>query len=465
MEFMKINKQYFKYLWEMHKAKAILMSVLFATFMGVIVIAVGIETSQYKFLVVDNTALLFFRYLSIICALAASFIIPLCLYNYLYDRKASDVFLSLPISREDMFKTSFIYGYGIFLIPYTIVYLVVCILLLLMSMLEVQVAIYTYLCCIILALVIEAINTFVCIKCNNIIDAIIACFAYILLPLAIILCEVFFLDISISQMGLGFGYSVNELESFNILMLFESILMVVSKMFEYSEQGIGTVLLIKNYGYILVYWLIIAASAIYFAYQSFIKKKGEESGAKTTSKLIYPLIIFISAICLCLLIDASNGLIYFVFMLCFTLIALAIMLFIANRKIQVSKKALISIGIIFLATQSFSFIFRNSNLNIIQEIPAYHDNNGSLMTYTENGDISIEASNEFEMNLLISMHEALLTYVENSDENDISSSVYINYNSAYRSYTLSEEQQKKYIEEVIKPNITKFVHYYWQDWE
>lgn len=465
MEFMKINKQYFKYLWEMHKAKAILMSVLFATFMGVIVIAVGIETSQYKYLVMDNSALLFFRYLSIMCALVASFIIPLCLYNYLYDRKASDVFLSLPISREDMFKTSFIYGYGIFLIPYTIVYLVVSILLLLMNMLGIQVAIYTYLCCIILAFVIEAINTFVCIKCNNMIDAIIACIAYILLPLAIILCEVFFLDISISQMGIGFGYSVNELESFNILMLFESIFMVMSKMLGYSDQGIGTILLIENYGYVLVYWLMIATSAIYFAYQSFIKKKGEESGAKTTSKLIYPLIIFISAICLCLLIDVSNGLIYFVFMLCFTLIALAIMLFIANRKIQVSKKALLAIGLIFVATQSFSFIFRNSNLNIIQEIPAYHENKADFMIYIGSGEISIEARNEFEMNLLTSMHEALLTYVENSDENDSGGNVYISYDNAYRSYTISETQYEKYIEEVIKPNITKFAHYYWQDWE
>ncbi len=455
---MKINKQYLKHLWDMHKAKAILMSVLFATFMGVIVIAVGIETAQYKY---DTTTVYIFKFFSIMCALAASFIIPLCLYNYLYDRKASDVFLSLPISRQDMFKTSFIYGYGILVIPYTIVYFSVSVILLLMNTLILQDVIYTYLCCIIVAFIIEAINTFVCIKCNNIIDAIIACFAYMLLPLAIILCEVFFVDLSISSMGLGYGYSISELESFNILMLFESILMVVVKMFGNSSEGIGTAVLISNYGYILVYWLIIAGGAIYLAYQSFITKKGEESGAKTTSKFIYPLIIYISAICLCLLIDVYNGLIYFVFMLSFTLIVLAIMLFIANRKIQISKKALISIGIIFIASQGFSFIFRNSDINIVKEIPTYHSNTATMELYLESGEIIIQANNEYEMNILTSMHEDLLSYAQKSKNSEFYSTVvYINYDNAYRSYDLNEVELGKFIEKVIEPNIGKFSNYY-----
>lgn len=356
MEFMLTNemKHYARYLLKSNKR---LCAILWITLFVVIPFL----------MIVMETGIDIIIFFTEFCGYSLACLTPIFLFRFMYRKRCSDLYFSLPIKRRQFFFVTYITGFITILIP-VLINLIISTGFSLMFRNEFTnryyVSNFIFVCA--AMFILYAIITWIVQYCNNLLDGICVSVGYIIIPLLFIGAMAVFFNNQYSGFMIGGGSYWSEIPGYNLIPNMVSILWLIvsSSIFGYPE--------VFNMNWVMMtYWMIVAIICIWFACKSFEQRRQEDSEQRTSAWWTYPLIIGVLTFCLILMIVNAN-------MSSLTILVTSISVFVlyicmisfSRRKIQLTLRSFLLFGILFISTFSFSFIFKETRgFNLVKELP------------------------------------------------------------------------------------------------
>lgn len=298
--------------------------------------------------------------------------LPIYLFQYLWKKRSCDLFLPLPMPKRQLFLIH--YGLGLCLLGFPVLmFLIAC------GLREESRAFFPYLALFAFGLYIITLCTyslyvFAVVKCNSLWDALIAVLSYALLQVLLAPMIEWMLSNVVEEVLVG-GSSVTEFFPMrHIETLLSPILACahwldnLSAAFYAQKESIHTLPLWENLFALdvkpLLFLALIAFGAVACvgAMVSYEHRKGEDSEQKTTSKWIYPLLIY--AITGCMLIATAMS----ASTLWITLIVFFVLNFAAERKITLRFSKIAGfVGMMFCAIALFWVLVMTQGFHLIHE--------------------------------------------------------------------------------------------------
>ena len=435
-----MNFKYLKYLFKQNKKLLVLLNIILA-----VIICVIQTTLVNGFGVLGDARVSYTMISSATLGMMISIIVPLFMMKMLYTKKSCDFYYALPMKKKDLFITHVIFGlfvtmlplilyYGIgmwisysgissFEIEFTKIHVVKALFVILVHMFAMQ-----------------SLINFVSVRCNNVIDALMIIFAYLVIPFVLFITLNTYLSDLVNQFTVGMG------TYFDFDFIIENIIYFISVpcaiVFELSHVMSMEPMTMK-----MIYWIVLAIVMLAFSFRYFIKREAEESEGITKFYLGYPLIIVASVLCV-LLFGLALGF-HKVIVGIMSILAYVILIFIWKRKIYVNIK-IVGIYVLLVAicaTLQYSFI-QTKGFYSIHEVPkqAYTDGEIHIERLYDNFDAVVLKTHDLEAVLKIKeLHQMV---VENANEDtDIMVSFIYGKDEAYRHYYISH----KTLNEMVMP--------------
>ncbi len=319
-----------------------------------------------------------------ICILA--YVLPMYQFRFLMKRSSSDLYLSLPIERKRLFYVHYLIGLlymasvaVLEYIPVAFYYYgnrigitidstwhaplygtsetLITTLLLLVIFLVLGICLYTFFTCFI-------------VRCHTMLDGILICAIYTLLPLIIFYSMGFFL----SNISNELLYSV-ESYHFSYMSPLANILVALTSLpwqmnawvRLFFEPTITTDYTCMLLGMELLVWLILGVICYRNASNYFVHLKSEDSEQPTKSPLTYPILIPLVTFQLLLIIGKGK---LISFMICILFVCYLIAHFFAQRKITIHVRMIAIYGALVLTSSALHhWLVRTNLFAMIYEIP------------------------------------------------------------------------------------------------
>lgn len=334
-----------------------------------------------------------------------TFVLPIALFGFVHNRRSTDVYFALPISRKQLGITSlvfmFLICFGYFFISSVIAYL--------LSRMQMPFGIFCGL------LGISALSLF-CLLCinslffliaNNFFDGIIMVGAYTAFPYMLYsVISGFYMDLVAGANYISF----HETFASYLSPLYLSVANFYN-LIEIEATKVGVIRYIPSINAIYILCIVVyTLLALYGLYCSFVKRKSERAEQVSNSFFAYPFVIHsyalgILAIFAFGLVSSRNGYRGFILYYLLLLFIYVVALFVYKRKIQLTMKSLIffsvgslvTIGIALVGWKSRGFGLADQYRNDLDKYVTY-----SYYAQVSNDDLSKPATFENEDDLYVS---------------------------------------------------------------
>ena len=314
-----------------------------------------------------------------ICMLA--FLLPLYQFRFLMKRSSSDLYFSLPIERNRLFYVHYWIGLGYMgcvslliclpaLLNATWRYPIFMMMLLILILFVLGICLYTFF-------------TFLVVRCHTMLDALIVCIVYTLLPVLVYYAMMNLIRIAgndalyavYHESAIFSVYRGSDLPMESFVRMFEGLISVPWQMNEwvklFSERitGFNGTMLCLAIEFLL--WIIIAFVCYRSGALCFVRIKSEESEQTTRSALTYPLLI--PLVTFLLLLMMSEGSICS-WMVWFLFAGYLIAHFFAKRKIKVDWKTIaIYVALVLMSSAVYHTMVETKLFHQLYEIPQTND--------------------------------------------------------------------------------------------
>lgn len=354
------TKQYAKYLLKSNKRLCFILGIsLFVIIPFLIMLTNNSSTFGIKVWII---ATVFFG-----CALSC--LTPIFLFRYIYLKRSSDLYFSLPIKRNKLFTITFLTGFITIVIPVIINSIIIFILShsFIQTTPQIDFASYILTTCIMM-LALYGIVTWVTLQCNNLLDGVLASGSYLFVPIIFISALTVFMNNQFGNFMVASGTYIEEIPFHNIIPSIISIPYSVIngtlRIFQYN---------ITPYTwFVQIYWLLIGILFSFLAKRSFVRRKQEDSEQRTSVWWIYPLIIGTLTFSLILIVvNVGMSIISIVISSISVFILYLCMVFFSRRKIQLTLRVVLLFVVLFASSYSFSLVFQKTQgFQIVKEIPS-----------------------------------------------------------------------------------------------
>ncbi len=309
-----------------------------------------------------------------ICILA--YLLPLFQFRFLMQRSGSDLYLSLPIERKRLFYIH--YGIGL-------VFLIACALIELLVMLCFvgstgnglnDLSLNTRFVCgiyIVLGVCLYTFFVALIMHCHRILDGVLICIIYTILPLLIYYSLGTFLhqaQCDAMHADTFYRYFTNEsvIQYRDIVFMFAALLSIPWQMncwldVAYCEPGASSSFLVAA----LIAWMIVAILCYLHARDKMIRMRSETSGQPTQSLLTYPLLIPILALIFVMAFGGGEIISFSIFMI----LAVYLLAYcFAQRKLTFDyRNLLVYVAIVLCSSALYHLIGINHWFQTVKEIP------------------------------------------------------------------------------------------------
>lgn len=307
-----------------------------------------------------------------------AFLMPLLNYRFMYGKRSSDLYFSLPIKKGKLFDIQYVLGLVVIFVP-LLINLILSMSLIyqkepnvfFLPMLESIIGIVFFL------IAQYTLFVFFAHKCNNMLDAVFINTSYLVLPAILIgSCAAFFSNqvgnIMVSNAGWSEDFfTILNPDFISFISLPYTAIVYAFKVFTeaYNKLQTNASIIDLFSWWMLVYWIIVMGATYFFGRKSFIQRREEYAENRSTSLLTYPCVsTAITFLLLLLVINVMDSLLILPLIIIF-LIYMAMMFF-ANRRIKIKIKYFIIFGVMFVSVYGCSIIFNTTQgFGIIQEVP------------------------------------------------------------------------------------------------
>lgn len=409
-----MNKQYFNYLLKSNK-------VLFA-FIALVELSItaisGINSN-----IGANTAAESMWGISIVLAFA----LPVLLFNHAQNKKAVDLYFSLPVKRKDIAITTIITILLAILVPASLISIV----LLIIKGIVIDYWLLYFLCFFTVISALVLFNTGIFLIGNNTFDGVVMLGAYHLIP-----AFASFLENAINT-AIYYGFFRGITYSSHLSLIFvsteyiDNLLSIIFRNHSYLENSSIIPTIIVS----IVYMVIGLISII----KNYIHRKSERAGTISDSLFAYPFTIYFVATVILLSITLSvysyninpmlELLIDNLFPYIFVIIAFTIARFIYKRKFEINIKSLaylalvIAVGLVSVKaiqkTEGFGLSYKyNRNPEMIEVNLSYNNMKYEDAIYSDRfDDVSIYFAHEFTIK--DECYDEVISYINNLRDNCI----------------------------------------------
>ena len=372
---------YFKYLVKRYwKLELVISAILFMVLSVSHVISIG--TNQYVYgslssqaIAVADSVMQSLYIMTIFFSCGFSCFTPIYLNYYLYRKQSSDLYLSLPMKREKMFDVHFLYGCVSVLLPTMICFMIPVIALWFKGMKFTALPFQMLGFIILINIILQCINTLLSIKANKQLDAIVAVFGFLIVPLVIILSVNLSSNILLNNVLIGYTAWMDELTYLNVLSRLISLPYVAFGSFEYTGGSVYQIMLSEHSILYLLWWCLIGIIALLYARVCYQKKPWEHSEQYTSSKLIYPLMIHSGLAAILVLVTLIDELSAFkVILIGITFLGYLVVMFFAKRNIKFKWQYAMAFALVYGCTSVFTWSFESTKgYGLIKETPDQAD--------------------------------------------------------------------------------------------
>lgn len=377
--------------------------------------------------------------LNILIAIAASIFIPLLMFHYTTSKKSLDVYDSLPLRKESMFRIHYLAGITMMLLPLLVSILVGYVyihispeaqaLLLtssyytqatlsldLLHFLEVAVGL----------IVSYSITTFVKQNCGTTVDAIIYTAVVHLIPL--LTYSAFYLYLDATLLGFNERFSDNiilNLTPFPIMFNF------------FNDYNAGIVNVPR-----FVYFIVVALVLFFASSYLYVTHRSERSESPFMNTLFYPIVsATITVIAMIILhsamqysFDTLSQIVYPILLACIFYLVLDV---IANRGFSKIFQAVVRFGglVVITAalilpikvTRGFGFVTRTPDLDTIEYVEVFFPYNISELIQV-NG-LNVRETEEIQQ--ILDFHDLIITEYDQYDYSDNTMAASTDYTNTY----------------------------------
>lgn len=351
------NQQYFKYLCKSNRRLLLLLWAILFICICFFTTILTINTFTNF-----NEVQLFVSAVSGLCGIGISMLVPIYLFRFLYRKRSCDLYYGLPIRKKELFATTFLFGYLAILIPIVVYFLFTSIIAglfmnVMFAMLLTSLKIVTLLA--IFMLCIQAIISFLCVRCNTMMDTLFISGTYVILPLIFYFSTDIFLSQQVDVITLGYGNYIEYIFNMDTILTYLSL----------PYAALRNIVFITPNWLSIFYWILLSMIALYFAYRYFINRKAEDSEKRTTFWLGYPSIIVIVTLCLILAVQTTSGVSLLVFLTIIFFIYLFLVFF-SKRKISLNIKTIAVFVGLLIGSAAFGQAFQYTHcLGMVEELP------------------------------------------------------------------------------------------------
>lgn len=306
--------------------------------------------------------------LFMLCVCILAFLLPFYQFRFIMKRSSSDLYLSLPIKRERLFYLQYLIG--AFLL-FGISFIVGIFNLFSYS----DIRNYGYLrsigfmiILVFLALLLYTFFTFLVTKCRTMLDAILTCILYTILPILFHWALQYFLSEAASDVLLAVFSSGPEFE-FNAISQYCTALLSLPWLMSRWTYLFSGELDLPLFCLLLytILWICFATACFVWAKKSFVLLKSEDSEQPTHSLLTYPILIPIAAFLFLMCFGKGS---FFSFSIVSIFVFYLVAFFLAQRKIKLTWGMLASFLCCVLLSSSCYRLMVSTNLfQYVQEIP------------------------------------------------------------------------------------------------
>lgn len=391
--------------------------------------------------------------ITMLLGLFLSFLAPVYLFSFLNKKKSNILYYSLPIKKESLFTTTFLFSLFATIIPIVVNY-VIALLISLYIYIDQGYYILSILFLIIYMICMQAITTAIVLLCQNTLDSFIASAMYQIIPFIFYFCFNSYLSSITSTIMLGEGNYTNY---FDIVIHVTSVIYNSIFTIRYSAQGNSLV----NYN-IVIYWFIVAIIFIMISYHLFKKRTLEQSDNYSKSIFIYPVLITVIIFSLTMTVCHQNFDQNTILMYTLIFVLYLLLYFFAIRKVYFTWKIPVIFIVLIISCIGFANAFESTNgFNILSEYPnnishqtnfGFYINTDQPVIYQDEeiNYLAIDSHNKNTIRLMYEYHqklinEKIITPYDGSLIDDNTSNIHIiyddNQNTTYRTYLLTTQEQ------------------------
>lgn len=347
---------YFKYLIKQQKNLLIIYSVI-CFLLLLFPIIIGIPNSTHyssTYIPIDDSATSIvtkFVYLMI----PIMTVLPIISFRFILNKKTVDLFYTLPVNRKKLFRDYYYSAFFMAIIPPILMSCLGFVSVIMIYNENISLVLGYGLRFFIVAVIcmsLYAIITFVVTKTNNIVDACVISFGYVILPILTIFAIQSFIEHQ------TFIYDLPLYDYVEIISNCISPLLLISRTIDD--------LFLRNSFISNTHWLYFGYSGItfllftYLARKSFELKKGEDADQISTNWMTYPLFVNVLSVCLISFVDLNTDIAFAIFLLTVIFIVYLVINFIAAKSTKIKPKLFIKFVVLVLAFNGFSLISKQT---------------------------------------------------------------------------------------------------------
>lgn len=382
---MKINKNYFSYLFKSKELAWIFIAGIYT--------ALSLSPFLYNRGTAQTERFVYSLQYASMFSLCLAFVLPIFLFSFVHRKRSVDQIFSLPLRRSELLVTTIVFMLLVCISPYILVTILSCIfssftsvsyIAVLLSLFHLILGVTVLLC----------VNTAIYLFSNNIIDGIIILAAYTCLPLCYITTLYAFTEKMLISNTLPFMSISSYLSPF--LLAYSNQMQLTYTLSPSDFQYVSNSIQIIDMIVLVVYFIV----SLYFLKKHFINRKVERAEGISNNVESYPFIInfylFFSLIYIAFSsIKNSLDIYVILYILLFAIYLVAICIY--KRKIKFYIKNIVLYFIVAIVSFTGSrFIFKNEAFglpykyketsNVIYRYNAYNmksDLSGPDVTYTD----------------------------------------------------------------------------------
>jgi len=431
------EKMYANHYLQTHKRLALVVILILMLFvLGFIVPSFFVQLALAMFggRMDTNDDFVMFVSLWLIAICILAYLLPLFQFQFLMKRTSSDLYLSLPIERKRLFYVHYIIGLlfiltaslilavPILLISFSLRFFCLVFLLLLLILMILGCCLYTFF-------------TNLVIRCHTILDAMMICGLYTILPVFVFTCLSSFFKGICMQILTSDIMDWNVLTNINASLSYIGSLLSIPWQMNHWTQFIFFHLskdITAQLFYLvmdLLLWILFAIVCFRNARKCFVNIRSEESEQPVKSFLTYP--ILIPVVTFLLVLGFGEGA-FISLGLIIGLIVYLIAYFFAQRKISWDwRKIAVYVGIVLICALCHRIMLETKVFGMVTEIPArdqigsvYVNVNAYSIDSVSDGSSQIKQgesgwiSQETTVDALLKDIEDMTSYAATKDGND-----------------------------------------------
>lgn len=329
----------------------------------------------------------------VFCAVGCilSFLVPIYNFKFMMQKRSCDLYYALPMSRKSLFVMQYILGLGCIFIPLSANYLLAVLMFIIKSDLLLFLPVFgaIWLIAVLFISCIYTLYVFLIVRCSNFLDSVVVCAVYTIIPFLILGVFGSFISKNMNEILVSSGGAGEIISFIDIIRMVSLPSYLFVGMTELIQGSINSQFVITA-GYFTqfqlgIYWIAVSIGAWYFSSKYFHTRKVEQAEHPSTSFLTYPLLILITAFIMILMVFMMDSNVIIAMITVFILYLL--MVFFANRRVELNFKIVGKFVVIVAAVFIFSTVFKNTNgFGRIREVPELSSIQNAEVSFSFHGN-------------------------------------------------------------------------------